>query len=102
MNHAEFVAAYRDGRVRVTMDRKRAARFVSGRLLLPFVAMPVLGIGTALALTGWIWTGFAVIAAGIVVPQVIKRSAPHFVLAQSVADARFYAEAVQARVFSVE
>jgi hypothetical protein len=49
MTHAEFVAAYREGRVRVGIQRKTAARFVSARVLLPLVLLPVLGLGDALA-----------------------------------------------------
>jgi len=69
MEHNEFVAAYHDGRIRVDIDRKGAARFVSRRLLLPLVMMPILGIGTALAIIGWIWTGLAIIAVGNLLPR---------------------------------
>ena len=92
MTHSEFVAAYTSGRIRVDIDPKAAARHVSARLLLPLVAMPVLGIGVALALIGWIFTGLAVIAVGIVAPLLIKRSAPHFILTQALQDAAFYEE----------
>jgi hypothetical protein len=102
MIHAEFIEAYARSTVRVTIDPKRAARFMSARLLLPFVAMPFIGIGIALALTGWIWSGLAVIAAGIIGPRLIKRGAPHFILTQALADARFYDEAVSAGVLSAE
>ena len=58
--------------------------------------MPVVGAGVALALIGWIYTGLAVIAVAIIVPRLIKRSAPHFVLTQALQDARVYDEAVRA------
>jgi len=92
VTHAEFVAAYARGEVKVEIDPRAAARFLSARLLLPFVVMPVLGAGVALALVGWIWTGLAVIAAGIVVPRLIKRSAPHFVFQRALEDAGLYEE----------
>ena len=101
MTHAEFVAAYGEGAIRVDVDRKAAARFVSARLLLPFVMLPVLGIGTALALTGWLWIGFGVIGVATLVPIVIKRSAPHFVMAQALEDEKFYADAVAAAVLQI-
>ncbi len=102
MTHAEFVAAYSRGAVRVTIDPKRAARFLSARLLLPFIALPVIGAGVALALTGWVWSGLAVIAIGIVVPRLIKRGAPNFILTQALADNRFYETALGAGILSVE
>ena len=101
MTHAEFVAAYRAGTIGVDIDRKEAARFVSRRLLLPLVMLPILGAGTALALTGWVWTGLAVIALASVVPILIKRSATHFVLTQSLEDEQFYGDAMDAGVLKV-
>jgi hypothetical protein len=92
MTHAEFAAAYARGEIKVEIDPAGAARFLSARLLLPLVMMPVLGFGVALALIGWIYTGLAVLAAGIVAPRLIKRSAPHFVLQQALNDPAVYEE----------
>lgn len=101
LTHAEFVAACRDGQVIVNFDPKAAARFLSAQLLLPLVMMPVLGIGVALALTGWVWTGLAVIALGIIVPRLIKRGAPHFLMQQALADPDLYQELLRSGVMQV-
>ncbi len=95
MTHAEFTAAHSRGEIKIEIDPKAAARHLSARLLLPFVMMPVLGIGVALALTGWIFTGLAVIAAGILAPRLIKRAAPHFILTQALQDPAVYEEVTQ-------
>ena len=95
LTHPEFIAAYRDGSVIVNFDPKVAAKFLSGRLLLPLFMMPVLGIGVALALIGWVWTGLLVIALGIIVPRLIKRGAPHFLMQQALGDAHLYQELLQ-------
>jgi hypothetical protein len=92
MTHEQFVTAYQRGEIKVEIDPKAAARFVSARLLLPFVALPVLGMGVALALIGWIYTGLAIIAVGFAVPRFIKHSAPRFVLTQALQEAPFYDE----------
>ena len=92
MTHQEFVAAYRSGRVGVEIEPQAAARFLSARLLLPFVALPILGMGVALALIGWIYTGLAIIAVGFLAPRLIKRGAPRFILTQALQDASFYGE----------
>lgn len=105
MTHGEFRQAYAAGRIRVEIDPVQAARYLSARLLLPLVAMPVLGAGVALALVGWIWTGIGLIAAGIIVPRLIKRSAHRFVLVQALEDERVYGEIARLgilRVFPVE
>jgi hypothetical protein len=101
MAHAEFVAAYQSGSIRVNIDRSRAARFVSARLLLPLVMLPVLGTGVALALIGWIWSGLLVIAAGTLIPVIVKRSAPHFIITQALQDAQFYEEAAAEGVLEI-
>ncbi len=98
LTHAEFVTAYAQGEIIVNFDPKAAAKFLSARLLLPLFMMPVLGIGVALALTGWIWTGLVVIALGIIVPRLIKRGAPHFLLQQSLEDAGLYQALLDSRV----
>ena len=101
MTHSEFIAAYARGEIRVEIDPKAAARHLSARLLLPFVMMPVVGIGIALALIGRFFLGFAIIALGIVVPQLIKRSAPHFLLTQVLEDAAVYEEATRSGLLRV-
>ena len=101
MTHSEFVAAYQRGDITVSLDRKAAGQFVSARLLLPLVRLPVLGIGVALALVGWIWIGLAVIGIGTVLPILVKRSAPHFVITQVLQDERFYDDALRAGVLEL-
>jgi hypothetical protein len=101
MTHAEFVAAYVSGRVKVTVDPSAAARYLSARLLLPLFALPVLGAGVALALIGWIWTGLAVMAIGFFGPRLIKRSAPNFVLTQAVQHEHVYREVTRAGILRI-
>ena len=101
MTHTEFVAAYAGGRVKVAIDQAAASKYLSARLLLPLMMMPVVGIGIALALTGRIWTGLAIIAAGIIVPRLIKRSAPHFVLTQALQDERIYGEVTRTGILQI-
>ena len=102
MTHEAFVSAYRSGALRVNIDRTAAARFLSARLLLPFVMLPVLGIGVAFALIGWIWSGLIVIGLGTIAPVLIKRAAPHFVLTQALEDAKFYEDAAASGLLQLE
>lgn len=101
MTYAEFTAAYARGEIKVEVDPRGAARFVSARLLLPFVQMPVLGVGAALALVGWVFTGLGIIALGIVVPRLIKRSAPHFILTHALQDPAVYEEVTKSGVLRI-
>ena len=101
VTHAEFVQAYRSGSIQIDIDRTAAARYLSARLLLPLVMLPVLGIGIAAALSGWLWTGFTLIAAATIAPIAIKRSASHFVITQALTDEKFYEDVVGTGVLAV-
>jgi hypothetical protein len=101
VTHAEFTAAYARGEIKVEVEAKDAARFLSARLLLPLFMMPVVGVGVALALVGWVFTGLAVIALGIIVPRLIKRSAPQFVFQQALNDRAVYEEVTKSGLLRV-
>ena len=101
MTHAEFVSAYRSGAIRVHVDKDAAGRFLSARLLLPLVRLPVLGLGIALALTYSVWIGLAIIGLATIAPMIIKRSAPHFVLTQALQDAAFFDDIVASGLLEI-
>lgn len=101
LSHHEFVTAVYNGTINVTFDPQSAARFVSAQLLLPLFMMPVLGIGVVLALVGWIWTGLLVIALGIIVPRLIKRGAPRFLLQQALEDENVYQNLLRANTMQI-
>jgi len=102
VTHEEFVAAYQAGRVRVRIDRDAAARFVSGRAMLPLVMLPILGLGVALALVGYLMTGIAVFLAALVLRFVVKRSSDGFLLWRALRDAEFYRQVRAAGVLGFE
>jgi len=102
VTHGEFVAAYQARRIRVTIDRDAASRFLSGRALLPLVLLPLLGLGVALALMGYVVTGAAVFVAAIVVRYLVRRSSYGFLLWRALRDAEFYRQVVAAQVLTVE
>jgi hypothetical protein len=102
VTHSEFAAAYREGRVRVQVDREPAARLVSSRLLLPFVLLPVLGVAVALALVGHYLIGAGIFLAALGLRLAVRRSAAGFVVQRALADERFYAEALDSGLLNIE
>ena len=98
MTHAEFVDAYRQGRLTVQVDKPAAARMVSARLMLPLVLLPMMGLGVALALAGYFVIGALAFIAALGLRYAVRRSAPGFVLQRALADEHFYAEAVASRL----
>jgi hypothetical protein len=102
LTHAEFVAAYQAGRIRVTIDRDAAARFVSGRALLPLLLLPILGLAVALALAGYFVTGALIFVCALLVRFAVKRSSTGFLLWRALQNAEFYRQLVAAGMLSVE
>jgi hypothetical protein len=101
MTHAEFVAAFRAGKVRVDVDRDAARQAVSGRLMLPLVLLPVFGLGVALALAGYPLTGIAIFAGTLGVRFLVHASSQGFILNRALRDAAFYDEMVAKKILRV-
>jgi hypothetical protein len=102
MTHEEFVAGYHQGRLRVQIDREAAARFVAGRAMLPLVMLPILGLGVALALVGYVIAGVSVFIAALVLRFLVKRSSDGFLLWRALRDAEFYKQVLAAQVLKIE
>jgi hypothetical protein len=77
-------------------------RFVSGRAMLPLVMLPVLGLGVALALVGYVIAGVAVFLAALVIRFLVRRSSDRFLLWRALQDPEFYRQVVAAEVLKAE
>ena len=102
MTHDEFVAAYARGSITVRVDREGAARLLSGRMLLPFVLLPVFGLGVGLALAGYFALGIIVFLAGLVFLYSVRGSSQGFVLTRALQDPAFYDQVRSAGMLVVE
>jgi hypothetical protein len=102
VTHEEFVAAYRAGSIRVSIDKDAAARFVSGRAMLPLVLLPLLGLGVALALVGHLIAGVAVFVAALLSRLLVRRSSDGFLLWRALRDSDFYRQVLAAQVLRIE
>ena len=102
MTHEEFIAAYRAGSIRVSIDKAAAARFVSGRAMLPLVLLPILGLGVALALVGYLIAGVAVFVAALLIRLLVRRSSDGFLLWRALRDGDFYRQVLAAQVLRIE
>jgi predicted membrane-bound spermidine synthase len=102
MSHAEFVAAYASGTLRVRVERPRAAKLVSARLMLPFVLLPLLGLAVALALTGRLFAGIALFLLVLAFRYAVRASSQGFVLSRALQDPAFYQEALAAGILQVD
>jgi hypothetical protein len=102
VTHAEFVAGYQAGRVRARVDREAAARFVAGRAMLPLVLLPVLGLGVALAIVGYVIAGAAIFIAALVFRYLVRRSSEGYLMWRALQDPEFYGQAVAAQALKID
>ena len=90
VSHEEFRAGLPAGRFRVVVDPKLARRYVSQRLMLIVVLMPLIGIGIALALIGRTWLGAFLVFLGVALNRVLMWQAPKILLQMATRDGRVY------------
>ena len=90
MNHQEFVESYRNGTLNMTMSPPAAAKYLSRRLLLPLVMLPILGTALALVLVGWFYTGIAIFLVAVFIPRLIKKNAIPILMYQALQDPEIY------------
>jgi hypothetical protein len=102
MTHEEFVAAHRAGKLAAQIDPKAAAQLVSRQMMLPLFLLPVFGIAVALALAGYFIAGALLFVAALVFRYAVRRSSRGFILTRSLADPRFYEQAVAAGILVVD
>jgi len=102
MSHAEFVAAFAAGKLRARVDRGRAAKLVSARLMLPFVLLPLLGLAVALALTGRPFAGIALFLLVLVFRYAVRASSQGFVLTRALQDPAFFEQVRASGVLSIQ
>ncbi len=88
--HEEFRAGLPAGRIRVVVNPKLARRYVSQRLMLLVLMMPLIGVGIALALVGRTWLGAGLVAAGVILNRVDMAQAPKILVQMAVRDAKVY------------
>jgi hypothetical protein len=99
--HEEFRAGLPAGRFRVVVNPKLARRYVSQRLFLVVLLIPVIGGGIALALTGRVWLGGLLVLLGVAMNRLTMWQAPALLLQMATRDASVYEYATQNGVMEV-
>jgi hypothetical protein len=99
--HDEFRSGLPHGRFRIVVNPVLARRFVVQRTRIDLLALMLIGAGAMLALSGWSWTGVALVALGITANRLVRRQAARILLHLAASDAAVYAEAATQGVLEV-
>jgi len=99
--HAEFCQGLPAGRFRLIVNPERAKKYIRHRLFIVAIALPMLGIGAALALSGYPWLGLALVAAGVVLHRTVTAQSARILLYLATQDERTYNEAIDYEILEV-
>jgi hypothetical protein len=102
MSHEDFIAAYRAGKLSVHVDPKAAAQLVTRQMMLPLFLLPIMGLGVALALTGYLVIGVVAFIAALAFRYAVRRSSSGYVLTRSLEDAVFFEYVTTAGILGTE
>jgi len=101
VSHQEFRAGVPAGRFRLIVNPERAQKYVKHRLFVVGISLPLLGIGTALALSGYPWVGLPLVVVGALLHRVVKAHATRILLHLALSDAKVYREAIDYEILEV-
>lgn len=101
VSHDEFRRGLPHGRFRVIVNPDLAPKYVQHRLAIKFLMLPVLGVGIALGLSGYIWAGLVLVSIGSLTPRLIRKSAPALLLHLASHNEDVYREAIEYEILEV-
>jgi hypothetical protein len=101
VSHAEFCAGLPAGRFRLIVNPEKAQKYIKHRLFIVGIALPLIGLGTALSWSGYTWAGLPLIAIGFLLPRVVKAHAPKILLHLSLWEARTYRDALEFEILEI-
>ena len=99
--HQEFRTGVPAGRFRLIVNPERAQKYVKHRLFVVGISLPLLGIGTALGLSGYPWIGLPLVVVGALLHRVVKAHATKILLHLALHDAKVYREALDYEILEV-
>ncbi|MBA4327364.1 MAG: hypothetical protein C0428_03995 [Polaromonas sp.] len=101
VSHQEFKTGLPMGRFRLIVNPERAQKYVKHRLFVVGISLPLLGIGAALALSGYFWWGLPMVLVGALLGRVIKAHAAKILLHLALSDPKVYREAIDFEILEV-
>ena len=83
------------------MNPEKAKKDIQQRLVRVGIALPIIGLGTALSWSGYTWAGLPVIAIGLLLPRVVKAHAAKILLHLALREARTYRDALEFEILEI-
>ena len=101
VSHQEFCAGLPAGRFHLIVNPVKAQKYIKHRLFIVGIALPIIGLGTALSWSGYTWAGLPLIAIGFLLPRVVKAHAPKILLFLAQRELRTYRDALEFEIMEI-
>ena len=101
VTHQEFCAGLPAGRFHLIVNPEKAQKYIKHRLFIVGIALPVIGLGTALSWSGYTWAGLPLIAIGFLLPRVVKAHGPKILLFLAQRELRTYRDALDFEIMEI-
>ena len=101
VSYEEFRTGLPAGHFRVIVNPTLAPKYVQHRLWIKMLVLPVLGIGIALGISGYLWVGLGLVLVGMLAPRLIKKRSPELLLHLATRDREIYREAIDYEILEV-
>jgi hypothetical protein len=101
VSHQEFTTGLPMGRFRLIVNPERAQKYVKHRLFVIGISLPLLGIGAALAISGYFWWGLPMVLVGALLGRVVRAHAAKILLHLALSDPKVYSEAINFEILEV-
>ena len=101
VTHQDFCTGLPAGRFSLIVNPEKAQKYIKHRLFIVGIALPIIGLGTALSWSGYTWAGLPLIAIGLILPRVVKAHAPKILLHLALREARTYRDALEFEILEI-
>ncbi len=101
VSHEAFCAGLPAGRFSLIVNPEKAQKYIKHRLFVVGIALPIIGLGTALSWSGYSWVGLPLIAIGFLLPRVVKAHAPKILLFLAQRELRTYRDALEFEIMEI-
>ena len=101
VSHEAFRAGLPAGHFRVVVNPTLAPKYVQHRLWIKMLLLPVLGIGIALGISGYLWVGLGLVLVGVLTPRLIRKRSAELLLHLATRDKDIYREAIDYEILEV-
>jgi hypothetical protein len=99
--HQDFKTGLPFGRFRLIVNPERAQKYVRHKLFVNGICLPVLGIGVASALVGYVAVGVVLVVIAVATKLMVKKYAPKILVHLAQQDAKIYDEAIEHEILEV-